>query len=429
MFLLIFSPICLAQWVVYQPLTDLNQNDVCYTSADRITIVCDKGLVIQTKNSGVSWNQLQLTDHSNLNSIFFVDDNFGFIAGDSGRIFRTEDCWDNWIDVSIDFNFHINDISFFDYDNGFAIGSKEVRIDGRTYFLPTIHITTDAGLNWSEKHFDLLGKLNSVAYLDEGIVLAVGDSGLVFRSTDYGNIWNSESINVLTNLNEVTMRSDYVTIMAGDDGTFLYSFDLGESWQLIDVPYYYHIKGTNYNLSGEIIAACSKEVRIDGRTYFMATIISIDPISNQWTEEYSQIRGKYNSVSFCEPNSSIAVGDSGLIATYDSPSFVSNDNGELIIDFHLSQNNPNPFNPSTSIQYTIGSMQFVTLKVYDLLGREVTTLVNEEKTVGTYEVDFHPVSSIKNLASGIYFYQLRVGDPSSSSGQGFVETKKMILLK
>ncbi len=88
-------------------------------------------------------------------------------------------------------------------------------------------------------------------------------------------------------------------------------------------------------------------------------------------------------------------------------------------EFLLQQNYPNPFNPSTSIQYAISSTQFVTLKVYDLLGREVATLVNEEKPAGTYNVEFR----IKNLelSSGIYFYKLQAGD--------FVETKKMILLK
>jgi len=66
-------------------------------------------------------------------------------------------------------------------------------------------------------------------------------------------------------------------------------------------------------------------------------------------------------------------------------------------------------------------LQFVTLKVYDLLGNEIATLVNEEKPTGNYEVEFNPASSIENLASGIYFYQLKAGD--------YVETKKMILLK
>jgi hypothetical protein len=90
---------------------------------------------------------------------------------------------------------------------------------------------------------------------------------------------------------------------------------------------------------------------------------------------------------------------------------------KLISGFSLHQNFPNPFNPSTSMQYTIGSRQFVTLKVYDLLGREVATLVNEEKPAGEYEVEFDG----SNLPSGIYFYQLKAGS--------FVETKKMILLK
>ncbi|MBK7498885.1 MAG: T9SS type A sorting domain-containing protein [Ignavibacteriales bacterium] len=75
--------------------------------------------------------------------------------------------------------------------------------------------------------------------------------------------------------------------------------------------------------------------------------------------------------------------------------------------------------PKYNIQYAISSTQFVTLKVYDLLGREVATLVNEEKTAGSYEIEFG-VKSLE-LSSGIYFYKLQAGE--------FVETKKMILLK
>jgi hypothetical protein len=86
-------------------------------------------------------------------------------------------------------------------------------------------------------------------------------------------------------------------------------------------------------------------------------------------------------------------------------------------EFVLYQNYPNPFNPSTSIQYAISSMQFVTLKVYDLLGSEVVTLVNEEKPTGTYEIEFNAAK----YPSGVYFYRLQAGS--------FVETKKMILLK
>ena len=87
-------------------------------------------------------------------------------------------------------------------------------------------------------------------------------------------------------------------------------------------------------------------------------------------------------------------------------------------DFMLYQNYPNPFNPITNIQYALGSRQFVSLKVYDLLGIEIETLVNEEKDAGTYEVEF---STTRELTSGIYFYQIRAGNHT--------ETKKMLLLK
>ncbi len=89
--------------------------------------------------------------------------------------------------------------------------------------------------------------------------------------------------------------------------------------------------------------------------------------------------------------------------------------------FALFQNYPNPFNPSTRIQYRVSSVSQVTLKVYDILGNEIASLVNEEKPAGTYEVEFNPESSIRHPASGVYFYQLKAGD--------FIQSKKMILMK
>jgi hypothetical protein len=83
----------------------------------------------------------------------------------------------------------------------------------------------------------------------------------------------------------------------------------------------------------------------------------------------------------------------------------------------LEQNYPNPFNPSTTIKYEIPEISLVSIKVYDVLGSEVVTLIDEEQTVGSYEVKFNATE----LPSGIYFYQLRAGS--------FVETKKMILMK
>ncbi len=95
---------------------------------------------------------------------------------------------------------------------------------------------------------------------------------------------------------------------------------------------------------------------------------------------------------------------------------VSNDDN-IIRNFKLEQNYPNPFNPSTTINYSIPSSSFTQLKVYDVLGNEVSTLVNEEKIAGTYEVGFNA----EKLTSGVYFYKLTAGS--------FISTKKMLLLK
>jgi hypothetical protein len=91
-------------------------------------------------------------------------------------------------------------------------------------------------------------------------------------------------------------------------------------------------------------------------------------------------------------------------------------------EYVLYQNFPNPFNPSTKISYQIPELSFVTLEVYDVLGNEIETLVNEEKPAGSYEVEFSSHSGeVRNLPSGIYFYRLQAGN--------YIESKKMILIK
>jgi hypothetical protein len=116
---------------------------------------------------------------------------------------------------------------------------------------------------------------------------------------------------------------------------------------------------------------------------------------------------------YCEPHQ--GMGMTGTIIVQEP---VSVPNDELITEeFELKQNYPNPFNPSTSIQYAISTRQFVTLKVYNILGDEIATLVNEEKPSGVYDVKFDAAG----LSSGMYIYKLQAGS--------FVETKKMIMLK
>ena len=111
-----------------------------------------------------------------------------------------------------------------------------------------------------------------------------------------------------------------------------------------------------------------------------------------------------------------------------SESFVNvEDEITIPLEFGLQQNYPNPFNPVTRIQYAVSSRQFISLKVYDILGNEIATLVSEEKPAGTYEITWYA----ENLPSGVYFYQLLVSALQSKDGKAgsFVETKKMVLLR
>jgi len=143
---------------------------------------------------------------------------------------------------------------------------------------------------------------------------------------------------------------------------------------------------------------------------------------------FSDINGDdYDEIIILAPGYPIFEERTGKIYIYSYIDLtdVDENNEYIITDFALLQNYPNPFNPSTSIQYVISSTQFVTLKVFDVLGKEVAILVNEEKSAGSYDTEFNA----SHLASGIYYYQLRAGNPSTGSGQSFVETKKMILLK
>jgi len=89
--------------------------------------------------------------------------------------------------------------------------------------------------------------------------------------------------------------------------------------------------------------------------------------------------------------------------------------------FKLEQNYPNPFNPVTTIKFSIPEFSIVTLKIFNVLGNEIATLVDGEKEAGDYEIRFDALNGVNKLSSGIYFLSLKAGK--------FVDTKKMVLLK
>ena len=145
--------------------------------------------------------------------------------------------------------------------------------------------------------------------------------------------------------------------------------------------------------------------------------------STNWGSTWKDVSGglnvlKVNCLSILGPYL-IAGTNNGIwrISLYQLLTANKDEQSRLTNNFSLSQNYPNPFNPSTIINYSIPKSSFVSIKVYNVLGKEVATLVNEQKSAANYSVQFNG----SDLSSGVYFYRMEVG--------GFVETKKLILMK
>jgi 3',5'-cyclic AMP phosphodiesterase CpdA len=223
------------------------------------------------------------------------------------------------------------------------------------------------------------------------------------------------------------------------------------------------IKSINSDLNGESFSAFANNFLITGLTELIQTLLTT-PVSNGGYGLSSDIASLV-SPFFAETCAAYFAGDesptlttkaliASLLSSSDSTTKLvgtivnslwtdlppSDNNAQFDIkiqttntnnfinsnpaNYELAQNYPNPFNPSTLINYQLPKDGFVTLKAYDVLGKEIKTLVNEFKTKGSYNISFDG----SNLASGVYFYQLRVIGVSGSSNN-FLSTKKMLLIK
>ncbi len=175
-----------------------------------------------------------------------------------------------------------------------------------------------------------------------------------------------------------------------------------------------------YLVNGKIYAIGGSQ----SRNTTLATVEVYDPVTNTWETKPDMPFNSFDFARAVVDNKIYVISGSsdwqtsdGAVWEYDPP--VVDVEHEFIppTKFVLAQNYPNPFNPTTKIKYSVPQASNTTIKVFDVLGNEIETLVNEEKPVGTYELTWNAA----NLPSGVYFYQLKAGS--------FIETKKMILLK
>ena len=174
--------------------------------------------------------------------------------------------------------------------------------------------------------------------------------------------------------------------------------------------------GTTNHLSGVSFTDVNNRTAVGGN----GTILRTTDGGDNWVSQSSGTTNHLSGVSFTDANNGTVIGQYGTIlrTTNGGASFVEEDQiGDIPIAFSLSDNFPDPFNPSTKIRYSIPQTSIVVIKVFDILGNEIETLINEQKSIGTYELTWTAV----NLPSGIYFYQLIAGS--------YIETKKMVLMK
>jgi len=278
-----------------------------------------------------------------------------------------------------------------------------------------IYRSTDAGNTWTQlMAFPRPNGVRSLAITSGGYVFAGTLETGVLRSTDNGASWRIASSG-LTTSSVLSLAVDSIgNIFAGGrHGRVCHSTDNGESWNQISPEYPYRpVQALAANSSGHIFAGI-----------FGAGV------------SYSLDQGKTWLLSVLPDNNimSLAINASGYVfvgtyggmfrSTDDGKTWVLNLtpveelNGRLPEVYSLSQNYPNPFNPSTTIEFSLPRSTFVTLCVYDLLGRQVAQLVSDHLRPGRYRTDWNA----DQMASGVYLYRIVT--------QSFTATKTMLLLR
>jgi hypothetical protein len=264
---------------------------------------------------------------------------------------------------------NILNFDFVDFNNGWAVADS---FDGSN-IMPPLKIlhTTDAGANWSVQLTDNTpGVSEGIQFVDVNNGWVVGNSGKIYHTTNGGTNWvkvTNAGVSSSTRAQSPFFLNADTGWIVGDNA-LLHTTNAGQSWSNLSTPY--------------------------GPT----NIYFVDA-NNGW--------------STSDNGGMIAHTTSGGEPTLVQENYTLN----LPSGFELSQNYPNPFNPSTTISFSLPSKGFVSLKVFDLIGRRVATIISEELPAGNHSRQWNA----NNLASGIYFYRLQTGS--------FTETKKLLFLK
>jgi len=384
------------------------------------------GKVLKTTDGGVTWNVASSSLGGDVYSIAAIDNQKAIVIVNLPgvtRIRRTVSFGVSWGTVYEDTSpgAFLNAIHMFDEDNGFVVGDP---VNSEWILLQT----SDAGANWSSassltQNGSETGWSNSMDWVGDQHGWFGTDNGQVYRTTDNGNTWTSSQTS-FTNSIAVAFTDEQTGIASGD-GTDRTS-DGGTTWTVSPNQ----VPGTTF--SGTAIKGTA------GRWYFISgsEVYKSYNHGDSFSLDYSQanvlqhIKMKVVPAGDNDWICGYAVGDNGTIAKYIEPYIVTNIGTDPYLvpeKFALQQNYPNPFNPTTTIRFSLPVNSDVKLVVYNMLGQEVATLLNEQRSAGTHSIVWN--SSNTNgviLSSGIYFYELKA---NGINGGNFQEIRKMVLLK
>ena len=323
--------------------------------------------------------------------------------GTKAGIFRSTNNGKEWI--HIDYSGTPFDHYSFASNNTFAFAG--INFEHHDANNGSVLRSSDDGLTWTEV---LTGSVSALAVNNSNIFAGCPDKrqspGKIFRSTNDGTDWTEV---MGENITSLALKGTTIFAGTSENGIFR-STDNGNTWNQF-----------NNGLTDTAINALvytTNENRV-----FAATISGIFYTTIKGTKWFKINAGLTNTeiYTLATDNDFVYAGVSNMglwrysLAKMNAPAFVLNN--ETPSTFSISQNYPNPFNPTTNIRYEIPKNSIVKLVVFDALGREIITLVNEQLNPGTYESTFNA----SQYPSGVYFYRLIT--------DGFSETKKMVLLK
>ena len=454
-------------WISQTSGIAVHLRGISYINSNTATVVGENGTIIRTTNGGNNWDSQTTGTTNNLLGISFIDVDNGVAVGENGTVLRTNNGGATWTLQTSGTTQQLNSVFFIDENNGSAVGGDWWVQEG------IILRTTNGGINWTSQTMGIPDDMFGIYFTDINHGTAVGGDGTIVRTSDGGNSWTNQPSGTYNTLWAVSFANQNDGLAIGTNSSqnifsvILRTTNGGVDWitqnslcanMLLGVSFVDSLAATAVGVGGAIIRTVnggfipvelvSFNAKLDGKSISLnwSTVTETNnqgfeiqrkqvfsnqsAVGNQEWEVLGFVNGNGTTTepqtySFVDENLSTGNFHYRLKQIDFDGTFEYSNTIEVEIGspnkFTLSQNYPNPFNPSTTIKYAISSRQFVSLKVFDVLGKEVATLVNEEKSAGNYEVEFNVVSSNKNPASGIYFYQLKAGD--------FVETKKMLLIK